>query len=79
MPVVSFPYGKEVLQYTIPGSRFKGELVSQMHHYRAECSQEELVRDALTYPIGTPPPECDGEGQEKDCTHRQRSYPSGSQ
>lgn len=55
MPVVSFPYGKEVLQYTIPGSRFKGELVSQMHHYRAERSQEELVRDALTHPIGTPP------------------------
>ncbi|MDR2078858.1 MAG: nickel-dependent lactate racemase [Treponema sp.] len=65
MPVVSFPYGKEVLQYTIPGSRFKGELVSQMHHYRAECSQEELVRDALTHPIGTPPLRVMAEGKKR--------------
>jgi nickel-dependent lactate racemase len=65
MPVVSFPYGKEVLQYTIPDSRFKGELVSRMHHYRAERSQEELVRDALAHPIGTPPLSVMAEGKKK--------------
>jgi nickel-dependent lactate racemase len=65
MPVVSFPYGKEMLQYTIPGFRFKGELVSQMHHYRAERSQEELVRDAMTHPIGTPPLSVMAEGKKR--------------
>ena len=54
MPEVSFPYGKEVLTYTIPESRFKGELVSQMHHYKASLSQEDLVREALAHPVGTP-------------------------
>jgi nickel-dependent lactate racemase len=65
MPVVSFPYGKEVLQYTIPDSRFKGELVSRMHHYRSERSQEELVRAALAHPIGTPPLSVMAEGKKK--------------
>jgi nickel-dependent lactate racemase len=65
MPVVSFPYGKEVLQYTIPDSRFKGELVSRMHHYRGERGQEELVRDALAHPVGTPPLSVMAEGKKK--------------
>jgi hypothetical protein len=33
MPVVAFPYGKEVLEYSFPDTRFKGQLVSQMEHY----------------------------------------------
>jgi nickel-dependent lactate racemase len=54
MPVVSFPYGREFLTYEIPGGRFRGELVSRMHHYKAEDSQEALVARALANPIGTP-------------------------
>ncbi|MDR0584487.1 MAG: nickel-dependent lactate racemase [Treponema sp.] len=55
MKTIAFPYGKEVLTYDIPESRFKAELVSRMHHYRASISQEELVRNALDNPVGTPP------------------------
>jgi nickel-dependent lactate racemase len=54
MPTITFPYGKETLNCTIPDDRFKGELVSQMHHYKATSSQEELVKQALAHPIGTP-------------------------
>jgi nickel-dependent lactate racemase len=63
MPIVSFPYGKEVLNYDIPASRFKGELVSRMHHYRAEKSQEALVDEALEHPAGTPPLRVMAEGK----------------
>lgn len=54
MPIVKFPYGREMLDYDIPQSRFNGELISHMHHYRADCSQDELVRRALENPVGTP-------------------------
>ena len=42
------------MTFSISDSRFKGELVSRMHHYKAAKSQEELVRDALEHPAGTP-------------------------
>ena len=54
MPVIEFPYGKEVLRYDIPNDRFQGELVSQLESYHASASQEELVRQALKHPVGTP-------------------------
>jgi nickel-dependent lactate racemase len=54
MPVVSFPYGKEILSYNIPDHRFRGEMVSRMHHYRAGRDEETLVRDSLEHPVGTP-------------------------
>ncbi|MHC6203191.1 nickel-dependent lactate racemase [Breznakiellaceae bacterium SP9] len=54
MPTIAFPYGKETLTLNIPDNRFKGELVSQMHHYKAQASQDELVKQALAHPIGTP-------------------------
>ena len=54
MKTISFPYGKSMLTYDIPDSRFMGELVSKMHHFKAEKSQENLVRDALEHPAGTP-------------------------
>jgi nickel-dependent lactate racemase len=63
MPLVSFPYGKDVLNYKIPDSRFKGELVSRMHHYKAEKSQEALVDEALEHPVGTPPLRVMAEGK----------------
>ena len=54
LPTITFPYGQETIQYTIPEHRFNGELVSQLHHYKPEHSQDELVRKALENPIGTP-------------------------
>jgi nickel-dependent lactate racemase len=65
MKTISFPYGKENLTYDIPCSRFKGELVSQMHHYKASGSQEDLVREALENPAGTPPLRVMAEGKKK--------------
>jgi nickel-dependent lactate racemase len=65
MAVIEFPYGKEVLSYTVPDDRFKGELVSRMHHYRVPRSQEELVRDALDNPVGTPPLRVMAEGKQR--------------
>ena len=65
MKTVSFPYGRDFLTYNIPDSRFKGELVSRIHHYKAVKSQEELVRDALAHPIGTPTLRVMAEGKKK--------------
>ncbi|MDR1587340.1 MAG: nickel-dependent lactate racemase [Treponema sp.] len=65
MKTISFPYGKEFLSYDIPDSRFKGELVSQMHHYKASKSQEELVGESLENPIGTPTLRVMAEGKKK--------------
>ena len=65
MKTLSLPYGKDFLSYDVSDSRFKGELVSQMHHYKAAKSQEELVRDALENPIGTPTLRMMAEGKKK--------------
>ena len=54
MPNVSFPYGRESLEYNFPQDRLLGELVSQLHHYKASKSPLELVQEALENPIGTP-------------------------
>jgi len=51
---VKFAYGNGHVEYAIPASRLKGELVSQMHHYKPEFSQWDLVKHSLENPIGTP-------------------------
>jgi len=63
MKAILFPYGKEFLEYKIPDSRLKGELISKIHNYKAEKSQEELVQDALEHPVGTPPLRMMSEGK----------------
>jgi nickel-dependent lactate racemase len=65
MPTVSFPYGREFLTYAIPESRFKGELVSQMHHFHAGRGEEALVDDSLANPVGTPRLSVMAEGKKK--------------
>jgi nickel-dependent lactate racemase len=65
MPALTFPYGKESLTLDIPQSRFKAELVSKMHHYTASASQEELVKQALENPIGTPTLRVMAEGKKR--------------
>jgi nickel-dependent lactate racemase len=54
MPLISFPYGKDFLQYDIPDDRFAGKLVSGIHHYKAEKTGEDLTACALANPEGTP-------------------------
>ncbi len=65
MPVIQFPYGKETLSLDIPQERFTAELVSEMHHYKPALSQEELVREALEHPYGTPKLSVMAEGKNK--------------
>lgn len=54
MAIVKFPYGKEMIPLEIADERLKGVLVSNLHDYKSEKSQTELVREALEHPIGTP-------------------------
>ena len=65
MPVIQFPYGKESLSIDIPQERLSAVLTSEMHHYKPELSQEELVRQALEHPIGTPKLSVMAEGKKK--------------
>ena len=55
MPIVQFPYGKEYLTADIPDSRLKATLVSQLHHYKADRTPQQLVEDAIGTPIGCEP------------------------
>lgn len=54
MANIKLPYGKEFLDVNILDERLNAVLVSDMHHYKADKSQTELVKDALENPIGTP-------------------------
>jgi len=65
MPIVKFPYGKEMIEYDFPADRFLGEMVSHMHHYKPELSQQELVAQALENPVGTPKLSVMAEGKKK--------------
>ena len=79
MPTLKFPYGKRILEYTIPDNRFAGELVSQMHHYKPEHPPLELVKRALDFPIGTPTLKVMAEGKKNVvliCSDHTRPVPS---
>ena len=65
MPKIKFPYGKKHIYLDISDKRFIGELVSELHHYKPEHSQQELVNMAFENPIGTPPLSVMAEGKRK--------------
>ena len=65
MPEVKFPYGRETLTLNIPDDRYAGTLVSRMHDYVAPKRPEELVKDAMADPIGTPRLSVMAEGRKK--------------
>ncbi len=48
MPEVKFPCGKEFLALNIPGARYAGTPVSDMHHYAAPKAP---VNDAMANPV----------------------------
>lgn len=54
MKKFNLPYGRETLEVNIPEERISAEMLSEMHYYKPEKSQEELVRDSLDNPIGSP-------------------------
>lgn len=54
MKRINLPYGKGKLTIEIPKERLAGILLSKAHDYRAKMGEEELVRDALLHPVGTP-------------------------
>ena len=79
MPVIKFPYGTQLIEYEIPASRFKAELVSEMHHYKPALLQQELVNEALQNPIGTPRLSVMAEGKKNIvviCSDHTRPVPS---
>ncbi len=51
---LSFPYGKEFLNFEIADKRLQGVLVSNLHNYKAEKDARSLVDEALANPIGSP-------------------------
>ena len=65
MANIKLPYGKEFLDVNIPDERLNAVLVSDMHHYKAEMSQIELVKQALENPIGTPRLSVMAQGKQK--------------
>ena len=65
MKPITVPYGKDFLTFEIPENRYKGELVSSLHSYQAEKSQNDLVDDALANPIGAPPLHVMSQGKKK--------------
>lgn len=54
MANIKLPYGKEQIEVQIPDERINAVLVSDMHHYKPELSQVDLVKQAVENPIGTP-------------------------
>ena len=52
MSIVSFPYGKNFLEYDFEGEIFLGSLTSDIHSYKPEGTGEELVRRAMKEPFG---------------------------
>ena len=63
MITLSLPYGKESLSFEVSEDRYKGEMVSSLHSYRAEKSQQALVEEALANPIACPPLHVMAEGK----------------
>ena len=65
MKTFLLPYGKEFLKFSIPESRLKAEMISRVHGYSAEKSQEDLVKEALEQPVGSPPLHVIAKGRKK--------------
>ena len=53
MKTFHLPYGKETIEANIEEEHLAGVLVSSLHQYKAEKSQEDLVQESLENPIGT--------------------------
>jgi len=54
MQTIRFPYGKEKISYTFREEDLAGVLTSAMREYHPAYSQQELIRNAMNAPVGTP-------------------------
>ncbi len=54
MAEISFPYGKGILKYNFNDDELKGILTSSVEEYKPAKSQEELVKEAISNPCGSP-------------------------
>ncbi len=55
MKKVAFPYGKEKMECTLPLSRLRGILTSDLHSFQPDKSERELVEEALANPVDSAP------------------------
>ncbi len=55
MTKISLPYGKEYITAEIPENRLNAVLVSRLHGYKANVSEDELIQNAISNPIGSAP------------------------
>lgn len=79
MTIFKLPYGREYLEVEIPDEQVSAELVSEIHYYKPKLSQEDLVKEALANPIGSPKLYQMAEGKEKVvilCSDHTRPVPS---
>ena len=65
MTKYKLPYGRDNMEVDIPEERVSAVMLSQMHYYKPELSQEELVKESLENPIGSPKLSQMAEGKEK--------------
>ena len=54
MKNISFPYGKEKLSFDFPNKMLNAVLESSINDYNPEMNADELVKNALKNPIGSP-------------------------
>lgn len=52
MKIVSFPYGKEKIEYSFDENQLVGVLESSINEYTPPKGQAELVKDAIENPVG---------------------------
>ncbi len=55
MSIISIPYGEGRVSCELPDDRLSGVLVPKLHEFIPEKSGEELIRDAMEHPVGSPP------------------------
>lgn len=65
MKKIKVPYGTGHLETEVSEERISAELLSEMHYYEPTLGQEELVKEALANPIGSPKLSLIAEGKEK--------------
>ena len=54
MRTIPIPYYTGTLDLHVAEENLKAVVTAKMHHYKAEKGEEELVREALANPIGSP-------------------------
>ena len=53
MKQIKFPFGRKELELEVEAERLNGVLLSRAHHFKAEKSESEIVKEAMANPIGS--------------------------